>query len=219
MPFSLTPTKLNFLEECPKCFWLSEVAETDRPSFAFPSLPSGMDRVLKKHFDSFRGQEKLPPELEKEGLKARLFEDIELMHKWRAPQSGLRFKEPESGALFKGAVDEVLCVQDKVAVLDFKTRSTPPTPQGSEWYQTQLDSYHFLLEQNGFECLDRAFLLYYYPSHVIESGHVAFDTMLVEVPVNPRNAERLFHRALDILNGPLPDPSLGCGFCAYKQMR
>ena len=84
----------------------------------------------------------------------------------------------------------------------------------------QLDSYHFLLEKNGFQPADHAFLLYYSPAHVAENGHVAFETTLVKVPVNPRNAERLFYRALDVLSGELPESSLECGFCAWeKQVR
>ena len=110
----------------------------ERPAFAFPSLPGGMDRVLKKHFDSFRVQKKLPPELEKEGLNARLFGDSTKLNAWRNAWQGISFREQETGSVFKGALDDVLVVNEKLAVLDFKTRSTPPSPNGHEWYHSAI---------------------------------------------------------------------------------
>jgi len=37
--------------ECPRCFWLQIVKNIKRPAGIFPSLPSGMDKILKVHFD------------------------------------------------------------------------------------------------------------------------------------------------------------------------
>ena len=62
MPYKLSPSSLSVLKECPRCFWLQVNKKIRRPIGAFPSLPGGMDRILKTHFDSFRSREELPPD-------------------------------------------------------------------------------------------------------------------------------------------------------------
>ncbi|MEK6875437.1 MAG: hypothetical protein AABX30_02030 [Nanoarchaeota archaeon] len=47
------PSSLSLMKECPRCFWLAQHNVWQRPAGIFPSLPSGMDAILKKHFDKF----------------------------------------------------------------------------------------------------------------------------------------------------------------------
>jgi len=63
MEFRLSPSALNLMKECPRCFWLAQHKVWKRPAGIFPSLPSGMDKILKIHFDKFRDKGQLPPEL------------------------------------------------------------------------------------------------------------------------------------------------------------
>ena len=60
MPFKLSPSSLNLMKECPRCFWLDKHNVWKRPSGIFPSLPSGMDKILKVHFNKFRDKGELP---------------------------------------------------------------------------------------------------------------------------------------------------------------
>jgi len=66
--YKLSPSSLNILEDCSRCFWLYIVKKHSRPSGAFPSLPSGVDRILKHHFDKYREKGELPPELKNHGI-------------------------------------------------------------------------------------------------------------------------------------------------------
>lgn len=81
MPFKLSPSTLNLMHECPRCFWLSTHKVWTRPTGIFPSLPSGMDGILKIHFDNFMEKGKLPPELcdNSECKNLKLFDDKELL--------------------------------------------------------------------------------------------------------------------------------------------
>jgi len=81
MAFKLSPSTLNLMHECPRCFWLSTHKVWTRPAGIFPSLPSGMDGILKKHFDKFMEKGKLPPELcdNSECKNLKLFDDKELL--------------------------------------------------------------------------------------------------------------------------------------------
>ncbi|MCH8329260.1 MAG: hypothetical protein IIB81_02615 [Nanoarchaeota archaeon] len=122
-PFKLSPSSLSLLKDCPKCFWLHFNKKIRRPAGIFPSLPSGMDKILKIHFDAFRDKGKLPPEI-KELKDVKLFDNKELLEIWRNNFKGIQWKDKENN-LFRGAIDNLLKKGDKLIVLDYKTRGYP----------------------------------------------------------------------------------------------
>lgn len=211
MTYKFSPSSLSLLKDCPRCFWLHFNKKFKRPAGIFPSLPSGMDKILKLHFDSFRGKG-LPPELDLKGVK--LFEDAEQLKLWRSNFKGIQWTDKE-GNLFRGAVDEMLIKGKKLIVLDYKTRGFPLKEDTAESYRNQLDIYNFLLRKNGFETEDYAYLLFYHPHEVMKNGHICFNTDLVKMKVNVKNAEQIFKNAVKILKGNMPKPSEGCEWCKW----
>jgi len=216
MKFKLSPSSLNLMQDCKRCFWLDKHNIWKRPETIFPSLPSGMDRILKAHFDNFRDKGKLPPELCTNGhcKDMKLFgkdeEEKGLLKVWRSNLKGIMFQD-DKGNILHGAVDNILVKENKLIVLDYKTRGYPIKEDTSEHYKNQLDIYNFLLQKNGFDTEDFSFLLFYIPKEVLETGEVIFDTSLVKMPSNPKNAEKLFKSALELLNGPCPKET--CEWC------
>lgn len=71
---------------------MDKVRGMGHPSTIFPSLPSGMDRILKAHFDSFRAKARLPPEL-RELAGAKLFSDMDLLTVWRNNFRGISYHD------------------------------------------------------------------------------------------------------------------------------
>jgi len=71
-PLRLSPSTLNLFIDCPRCFWLHINKRIHRPRGIFPSLPSGMDNVIKTYFDKYRKKGELPPELQNQ-VKEKLF--------------------------------------------------------------------------------------------------------------------------------------------------
>lgn len=51
--FGLSPSTLGLYKNCPRCFWLHINKGHKRPNGIFPSLPGGMDLVIKKYFDKY----------------------------------------------------------------------------------------------------------------------------------------------------------------------
>src|SRR3989344_4880745 len=151
MTFKLSPSSLSLMQECPRCFWLTQHKVWSRPSGPFPQLPNGMDRILKHHFDRFRDKGLLPPELkENEDCKdCKLFNEPELMKTWRNNLRGIRWEDEEGNILF-GAVDNILQKGDKLIVLDYKTRGYALKEDTADHYQNQLDVYNLLLRKNGY---------------------------------------------------------------------
>lgn len=200
---------------CPRCFWLDKNKIWKRPSSPFPQLPNGMDRVLKAHFDKFMRKGMLPPELcnSNHCENIRLFDNEELLNQWRNVRKyGINWKDRE-GNIFYGGVDNILIKGNNLIVLDYKTKGSALKNEddASEGYQLQLDSYNFLLRKNGYSTEDYGFLLFYYPKEVLETGEVIFETNLVKRKINVANAEKLFDKALKLLNEECP--SKCCVWC------
>ena len=216
MPYKFSPSSLSLLKECPRCFWLQFNKGIKRPEGIFPSLPSGMDRILKAHFDSFRDKGELPPELQELNGEVKLFDNKELLEEWRNNRKGIKWEDKE-GNLFKGAVDNILKKGNKLIVLDYKTRGFPLKDDTHEHYQDQLDIYNILLRKNSYETEDYSYLLFYHPDKVNGNGDVVFNTDLIKMKISIKNAEKIFKDALGVLKGDIPECAEDCKFCKWAQ--
>lgn len=211
----LSPTTgLGLFRECPKCFWVHYNKRVQRPRGIFPSLPGGMDLVIKDYFDKYRGS--LPPEL-KGKIKGSLMPDSDLMNKWRDWRTGLQYYDEKLNAELFGALDDCMVYNDKYVPLDYKTRGSAPRDGDSEkYYQTQLDTYALLIESSGRKIADFAYLVYYYPEEVSQNGMVKFNVKPVEIPVSSSRVKDLFEKAVNVLRGPMPEKHFGCEYCLWK---
>lgn len=213
MPYKFSPSSLSILKDCPRCFWLRFKTKIRRPEGIFPSLPRGMDRILKEHFDKFMDKGKLPPEL-KELKDVELFDDKEQLDIWRNNFKGVQWTD-KKGNILRGAVDNILKKGKKLVVLDYKTRGYPLKEDTAGHYQDQMDIYNFLLRKNKFDTEDYAYLLFYHPDKVNDKGDVVFHNDLVKMEVNVNNAEKILKKALDILNNDIPKAHKECEFCNW----
>ena len=215
--YKLSPSSLNLLQDCPRCFWLQIVKKISRPISAFPSLPSGVDKMLKQHFDRFMEKNLLPPELIGLDKSFKLFNNKELLKKWRNNLKGIEYLDQENNIILRGAVDNILEKDNKLIVLDYKTRGFALKEDTAHHYQDQLNIYNFLLRKNGFETEDYSYLLFYVPEKILESGVFIFKTELVKMKINIEHAELLFKKALLVLNKEVPQPSSNCKFCNWAK--
>jgi hypothetical protein len=214
MPYKFSPSSLNLLKDCQRCFWLHFNKGIKRPRGIFPSLPSGMDRILKEHFDSFMGRGKLPPELAGLEDDIRLFDDVELLGLWRNNFKGIQWEDSDGNRL-RGAVDNILQKKKKLIVLDYKTRGYPLKDDTAHHYQDQLNLYNFLLRKNGYKTENYAYLLFYHPDKVSKKGDIAFHTDLVKMKTSVKDAEKVFKDALALLEGDMPKNAEGCEYCKW----
>ncbi len=215
MPYRLSPSAINLMSECPRCFWLTQHKVWKRPDGIFPSLPSGMDRILKLHFNRFRDKGELPPELcdNKNCKNMKLFNEPEKMRVWQSNFKGVSWTDGKGNELH-GAVDNILVKGKKLIVLDYKTRGYPVKDDTAEHYRLQQNIYNFLLRKNGYQTENYFFLLFYVPREVTETGEVIFDTELVKMKVDIKMAEKTWKKALRLLEGDCPSKT--CEWCSGK---
>jgi RecB family exonuclease len=213
----LSPSSLSLFKDCPRCFWLDKIKGISRPEGIFPSLPSGVDAVLKKHFDRHRARGEVPRELDLKDVK--LFADLEKLKVWRSNFKGISFTDSE-GNILHGAVDEILQHRNgKLIVLDFKTRGFPCKDDTHEHYVDQMHIYNYLLRKNNYETEDYSYLMFLHPKDITEKGLVLFNIELMKIPVDIRRAEQLWRDALASLKGKEPKASDGCKYCGWERVK
>ncbi|MBU0533395.1 MAG: hypothetical protein KJ887_01160 [Candidatus Omnitrophica bacterium] len=208
--FVLSPSSLNIFRDCPRCFWLQLNCDIRRPRGAFPSIASGLDRVIKEYFDSYRQQGILPPLL-KDEIEGKLIPKL--------PQK-LYFNDYTKNASLMGMLDECLILPGDIYVaLDYKTRGSLPTGVHPA-YQLQMDMYTLLLEKNNYKAGDIAYLMYFVPSPGTLHEGIPFNIKLMEVKTSTKRALDMFHEGLDLLKAPMPDSSSACEYCNWvKQLK
>jgi len=217
----LSASKLNLFNECPRCFWLSEKCDIKRPRGPFPTLPGGMDAVLKRYFDQYLGT--VPPELNGK-VPGVLFGKgqegvLKQMRNWR---TGLQYINDTVSLI--GALDSLLVDGDRYYPLDFKTKGWAPKDSGEQYYQTQLDLYGLLLQENGYLHGGKGFLVYFFPLHANVASEeflpVYFGSEVFTLSVEPDRAREVIRNAVECLAGPIPDPGEGqygmCEYCARE---
>lgn len=212
MVYKLSPSSLNLFKECPRCFYLTQHKIWKRPDTIFPSLPGGMDRILKIHFNKFRDKNQLPPEIaeSKECLNTKLFKDKEKLALWQNNFKGIQYQD-KKGNILRGAVDNILTKGKKLIVMDYKTRGATCKEDTAEHYRLQLNIYNFLLRKNNYQTEDFSFLLFYFPKEVMATGEVIFDTELVKMKVDVSSAEKIWKKALKLLDSGCPEKT--CDWC------
>lgn len=212
----LSPSSLGLFRECPRCFWLHMNAGIHRPSGPFPSLPGGMDIVIKRYFDTWRKKGELPPEI-RSVVGGKLFDNAQTLKKWRNWRTGLRYEDEKLGGVLSGALDDCVVDGKYYAPLDYKTRGWAPKVDGHEFYQGQLNAYSLLLKENGYPESGIAYLVYYFPREVKSGGAVDFNVEVKKVKTSAQNALKEFEAALEALRGPMPLKHSDCAFCSWGE--
>ena len=181
MKYQLSPTKLNLLEECPRCFWLSLVKKINRPPTPMPSLPIKVDSIIKHYFNKYRDLEELPPIIIGK-ITGKLAQEM--------PKT-LKHDEG-NGITLMGRPDEYIELTDgNLVAFDHKTKSKASESVHSA-YKLQLDVYSYLLKVNGYNTTNKAFLAYYYPNDCDLHNGMPFNCQIMEVNANPERVKKTY---------------------------
>lgn len=204
MEYKLSPSNLNLLEECPRCFWLRMVKKIKRPSGPMSSIPIKMDSIIKHYFNKYRDIGQLPPIIEGKitgclavGMPKTLKSEL------------------DNGFTLWGRPDEYIKLKDNnIVTLDHKTKSREPDDIHPS-YQLQLDVYSFLLKAMGYDTTNKAYLAFYYPDECDFHNGMPFFCKIIEIKTNPSRAEKLVDKAYNTLNGEIPDYNENCEYCRW----
>lgn len=216
--FSLSASKLNLLAECQRCFFDANVLKIDRPRGIFPSLPSGVDRVMKDYCDKYR--QSLPPQLVGK-IAGKLWGSTAQITKLRHWKSGLKAELVVAGKTVNliGALDDLIFEDNaSYSPYDIKTKGAEPQDDGARYYQLQCDIYALLLQENGMPPSGKAYLDYHFPI-IMDGGAIAFKDKLFVLNTDTNRAHATIEKAVTLMLGNQPSPSSTCDYCNFSNAR
>ena len=202
----LSPSSLNIMEDCERCFWLQIKKGLRRPQIPVAGIVIKMDLIIKDYFQGYRESGNLP-ELIKDKIKAKLAKGM--------PRK-LTYADSETQLIIRGIPDEYLELKDKSIIpLDHKTKSKKPE-EIHKAHQLQLDVYSYLLKKNNYKTKEKGYLAYYYPEKCQLHKGLDIKVALIPVKTSITRAEHLIKKASEILKGELPKKNKNCQFCMWN---
>lgn len=201
---SVSPTSLNLLRDCPRCFWQDRHGHP-RPKGMFSTVPLRFDRLIRATWDRHLLLGSLPPVLDGllEGIPANA-----KVPPWYSEDTGL---------WLSGALDGCVQVSGGFAPVDQKSRGYP-VKQVHPAYETQLSCYGWLLNQSGSPSCGYGYLVYWIlPDQedlVTQDVSITVDVIKVDLDLDLPRA--LMLRARDVLDLTSPPPaSPACEWCRW----
>lgn len=180
-----------------------------RPRGIFPSLPGGMDQVIKEYFNRYRQTGQLPPII-----------DGKVQGRLSSVSLNLALELPELDVKITGKLDDCLELPDGSLIpLDHKTRGPLPENMSysEKYYQTQMDTYTLLLEKAGHKTTNWACIVYYSPAPGELHLGVPFQVEVHNLKTDSNRVFQLFRKAKQCLDGSMPHFNGSCEFCKWAR--
>ena len=218
MPMTkLSRSKIELLMDCPRCFWLDMVKGIKRPPPAPYTINSAIDLMLKMEFDKHREKGTAHHLISENGVKAIPYK-CDKINVWRHNFTGVQFEYKPADFLVFGAVDDVwINPKGELIVVDYKATGAAEH-HIYDGYRRQMEIYQWLLRQNGYKVSKRGYFLF---ARVNKSGgfknaKLSFDMFLEPLDGDDSWVEGKILEARKIIDGSVPGPSAGCGYCKYR---
>ncbi len=229
-PFKVSRSKIELFNQCPRCFWLDVRLKITRPSGPPFNINKAIDELFKKEFDLHRAAGTPHPIMADNQVKAVPYQH-ESLDQWRHNFTGVTtLHEPTNLHVF-GAVDDIWVNQDgELIVVDYKATSKDKEVDiSSDWqisYKRQLETYQWLLRQNGFTVSDTGYFVYTNARMDLDgfNDHLEFRTKLIPYSGNDDWVEPTLLKMKETMDGDMPavgTAAMGgeCDFCAYARSR
>jgi len=224
--YTLSRTRIENFQKCPRCFWLEERWGVKKPSMPAFSLNNAVDELLKREFDAHRAQGTSHPLCEQYGVDAIPFAHPDL-GAWRdSLKRGVQYLHEPTNLLIRGGVDDVWQSGDKkeLIVVDYKATSTPKEisldDHWKEAYKRQMEVYQWLLKQNGFPVSKTGYFVYVNgkADRKAFDAKLEFDVQLIPYSGDTAWVEHALYKIKECLDSDLIPP-IGddCEHCPYRE--
>lgn len=228
--FKVSRSKIELYKQCPRCFWLDARLKIKRPSGPPFRINSAIDELLKREFDVHRKAGTPHALMQQYSVPAVPFAHKDL-DTWRENFVGVQALHEPSNLLVFGAIDDVWINQDEeLHIVDYKaTAKDAEVTINADWqiaYKRQLETYQWLLRQNGFKVSDVGYFVYA-NGRLDNDGFydkVEFRTKIIPYKGSDAWVEKTLLAMKDTLEGDMPavgTAAMGgpCDFCEYARKR
>lgn len=228
--FKVSRSKIELYMQCQRCFWLDVRLKITRPSSPPFNINKAIDELFKKEFDVYRSQAKPHPIMLDNQIKAVPYQHDDL-DKWRHNFTGVSVLHKPTNLQVFGAIDDVW-VNDagELIVVDYKaTAKDKEVSLDSDWqisYKRQMETYQWLLRQNGFAVSDVGYFVYTNGRMDLDgfNDRLEFTTKLIAYTGDDSWLEQTLMDMKACMEGDMPavgDSIMGgqCEYCAYARAR
>ncbi len=229
LPFTISRSKLELLENCPRCFYMDCRLGIGRPGFPPFTLNSAVDNLLKNEFDLLRKSGQKHALMEQYGIDAIPY-DHEDLPKWRGEVTGYRYigisclHEPTNFKI-TGMVDDVW--QDshgKLCIVDYKATSTTKQisldDQWKQGYKRQMEVYQWIFRQCGYNVSDTGYFVFANAKKDLErfDGKLEFEMSILTHEGKDSWVEGQILKAKTLLDADqIPAAASECEYCTYRR--
>jgi len=232
-PWKISRSKIELFTQCKRCFWLEAIHGIKRPSSPPFNINKAIDELFKKEFDIHRAKGERHPLMVEFKVDALPFQHDQL-DTWRENFIGVStVHEPTNLHVF-GAVDDVwvnpagelIVVDYKATAKDQPVKALRPKGTWHDMYRRQMETYQWLLRQNGFKVSDTGYFVYATGTWDRDGfgDRVEFET---HVFPHHGNSDWVEPTLLDIkktLDGNIPEVGVAamggdCEHCMYAKSR
>lgn len=229
-PFKVSRSKIELFMQCPRCFWLDVRLKITRPSGPPFNINKAIDELFKKEFDVHRAAGTPHPIMADNQVKAVPYQH-ESLDEWRHNFTGVATLHKPTNLHVFGAIDDVWVNDDgELIVVDYKATSKDKEVDiNSEWqisYKRQMETYQWLLRQNGFTVSDTGYFVYTNARMDLDgfNDHLEFRTKLIPYSGNDEWVEPTLLKMKETMEGDMPPVGLAamggeCDYCAYARSR
>lgn len=229
-PFKVSRSKIELYMQCQRCFWLDVRLKITRPSSPPFNINKAIDELFKKEFDVYRLKSEPHPIMRDNQIKAVPYQhkDLDI---WRHNFTGVvALHEPTNLHVF-GAIDDVWVNDDgELIVVDYKaTAKDKEVTIESAWqvsYKRQMETYQWLLRQNGFKVDDTGYFVYTNGRFDLDgfNDRLEFVTKVIPYKGDDEWIEPTLHEMKACMEGDMPpvgQSAMGgeCEHCAYARAR
>jgi CRISPR/Cas system-associated exonuclease Cas4 (RecB family) len=229
-PFKVSRSKIELYKQCPRCFWLDVRHKITRPSSPPFNINKTIDELYKKEFDVHRAAGTPHPIMLDNQIKAVPFKHKQ-MDTWRHNFTGLVALHKPTNLHVFGAVDDIwINPEGELIVVDYKATSKDKEVSiSSGWqisYKRQMETYQWLLRQNGFQVSDTGYFVYTNARMDADGfdDKLHFKTKLIPYTGNDAWVEPTLLEMKAVMEGTIPpvgDSLMGgvCEHCDYAKRR
>lgn len=216
--------------QCPRCFWLDVRLKVTRPNTPPFNINKAIDELFKKEFDSYRVKGEPHPLMTQYKIKAVPFQHDNL-DTWRENFVGVVTVHKPTNLHVFGAVDDVWVNDEgELIVVDYKaTAKDREVSIDSGWqiaYKRQMETYQWLLRQNGFKVQDTGYFVYTNGRFDLDgfNDRLEFRTKVIPYQGNDLWVESTLEKMKEVMDGEMPPvgkAAMGgdCDYCAYARSR
>ncbi len=228
-PYTLSRSKFELFNECPRCFYMLCRFGLGRPSMPAFTLNNAVDTLLKNEFDLLRRAGESHELMKKYHIDAVPSKHPDLS-KWRGETPETRYKgamsiHQETNFLLTGMVDDIWeSSTNEMIIVDYKATSTTKEisleDEYKQSYKRQMEFYQHLFRLLSFNVCNTGYFVFANATKTREKfdGKLEFDMSIVTHTGDDSWIDEKLTLAKEcLMSDKIPSPSENCEFCEYRK--